>query len=199
MEESTGKRGWNSNFHGGLGKRRWNSNFSGGLGKRAWNSNFSGGLGKRAWNKNFSGINNKQRHFESSRQRVFWYIYFLVHFQTFVLIIHYFVWNEGGFGKRAWNSNFSGGLGKRAWNSGFSENWTEQWTINKLMELLLLQDFRKTRSGNLKFSHTLLSVMWLFDYITTHRKLWPRTDSFKIVILDYWQQDLSCELFSYLQ
>lgn len=26
----------------------------------------------------------------------------------------------GGFGKRAWNSNFSGGLGKRAWNSGFS-------------------------------------------------------------------------------
>ena len=56
MEESTGKRGWNSNFHGGLGKRRWNSNFSGGLGKRAWNSNFSGGLGKRAWNKNFSGI-----------------------------------------------------------------------------------------------------------------------------------------------
>ena len=58
MEESTGKRGWNSNFHGGLGKRRWNSNFSGGLGKRAWNSNFSGGLGKRAWNKNFSGINH---------------------------------------------------------------------------------------------------------------------------------------------
>ena len=53
---SKGKRGWNSNFHGGLGKRRWNSNFSGGLGKRAWNSNFSGGLGKRAWNKNFSGI-----------------------------------------------------------------------------------------------------------------------------------------------
>ena len=28
----------------------------------------------------------------------------------------------GGFGKRAWNSNFSGGLGKRAWNSGFSGN-----------------------------------------------------------------------------
>ena len=26
----TGKRGWNSHFHGGLGKRRWNSNFSGG-------------------------------------------------------------------------------------------------------------------------------------------------------------------------
>ena len=27
---SPGKRGWTSNFHGGLGKRRWNSNFSGG-------------------------------------------------------------------------------------------------------------------------------------------------------------------------
>ena len=26
----SGKRAWNSNFHGGLGKRRWNSNFSGG-------------------------------------------------------------------------------------------------------------------------------------------------------------------------
>ena len=42
----------------------------------------------------------------------------------------------------------------------------------------------KTRLGYLNFSHTLLSVMWLFDYITTHGKLWPRTDSFKIVILD---------------
>ena len=53
--------------------------------------------------------------------------FFLGHFQTFVLIIYYFVWNEGGFGKRAWNSNFSGGLGKRAWNSGFSGKQT--WNI----------------------------------------------------------------------
>ena len=74
-----------------------------------------------------------QRHFESSRQRVFWstsiLVYFLVHFQTFILIIYYFVWNEGGFGKRAWNSNFSGGLGKRAWNSGFSgkQTWNIFW------------------------------------------------------------------------
>ena len=68
MEESTGKRGWNSNFHGGLGKRRWNSNFSGGLGKRAWNSNFSGGLGKRAWNKNFSGI-YKRNHNDTFKRR----------------------------------------------------------------------------------------------------------------------------------
>ena len=47
--------------------------------------------------------------------------------------------NLGGFGKRAWNSNFSGGLGKRAWNSGFSGiKFIQQWN----------QGFKK-RSGTL--------------------------------------------------
>ena len=40
-------------------------------------------------------------------------------FQSFLI-------HAGGFGKRAWNSNFSGGLGKRAWNSGFTGNISEK-------------------------------------------------------------------------
>merc|ERR1719309_1530029 len=77
------KRGWNSNFSGGLGKRAWNSNFSGGMGKRAWNKNFAGGIGKRGWASNFSGGMGKRA----------WTSNF-----------------SGGIGKRGWNSNFAGGI-----------------------------------------------------------------------------------------